>query len=137
MKNLLYKGNQNPCRSRVEGTGYLHLTVLPLHQTYIFATDAQVGVHPAKHLTFAIILSPVGAYYPQGIAPVKIFVEQKYVRAVIGGTGFTKAGANYAISLKGVRKRPLNKVMFKLYGLTVLKRKYVEEVGSMNVFFKN
>ena len=68
---------------------------------YIFATDAQVGVHPAKHLTFAIILSPVGAYYPQGIAPVKIFVEQKYVRAVIGGTGFTKAGANYAISLKG------------------------------------
>ena len=64
---------------------------------YIFATDAQVGVHPAKHLTFAIILSPVGAYYPQGIAPVKIFVEQKYVRAVIGGTGFTKAGANYAL----------------------------------------
>ena len=60
---------------------------------YIFATDAQVGVHPAKHLTFAIILSPVGAYYPQGIAPVKIFVEQKYLRAVIGGTGFTKAGA--------------------------------------------
>ena len=46
-------------------------------------------------------LSPVGAYYPNGIEPVKIFVEQKYVRAVIGGTGFTKAGANYAISLKG------------------------------------
>ena len=68
---------------------------------FIFATDAHVGVHPAKHLIFAIILSPVGAYYPQGLAPVKIYVEQKYVRAVVGGTGFTKAGANYAISLKG------------------------------------
>ena len=68
---------------------------------YIFAADAHVGVHPAEHLIFAIILSPVGAYYPQGIAPVKIFVEQKYVRAVAGGTGFTKAGANYAISPKG------------------------------------
>ena len=58
---------------------------------YIFATDAHVGVHPAKHLTFAIILSPVGAYYPQGIAPVKIFVEQKYVRAVIRRYRFHKS----------------------------------------------
>ena len=64
---------------------------------YIFATDAQVGVHPAKHLTFAIILSPVGAYYPQGIAPVKIFVEQKYVRAVIGGTGLLQLASQREI----------------------------------------
>ena len=102
---------------------------------YIFATDAQVGVHPAKHLTFAIILSPVGAYYPQGIAPVKIFVEQKYVRAVIGGTGFTKAGANYAISLKGQEEAAEQGYVQTLW-LDGVERKYVEEVGSMNVFFK-
>ena len=102
---------------------------------YIFATDAHVGVHPAKHLTFAIILSPVGAYYPQGIAPVKIFVEQKYVRAVIGGTGFTKAGANYAISLKGQEEAAEQGYVQTLW-LDGVERKYVEEVGSMNVFFK-
>lgn len=102
---------------------------------YIFATDAQVGVHPAKHLTFAIILSPVGAYYPQGIAPVKIFVEQKYVRAVIGGTGFTKAGANYAISLKGQEEAAEQGYVQTLW-LDGVERKYVEEVGSMNCFFK-
>ena len=102
---------------------------------YIFATDAQVGVHPAKHLTFAIILSPVGAYYPQGIAPVKIFVEQKYVRAVIGGTGFTKAGANYAISLKGQEEAAEQGYVQTLW-LDGVERKYVEEVGSMNIMFK-
>lgn len=102
---------------------------------YIFATDPQVGVHPAKHLTFAIILSPVGAYYPQGIAPVKIYVEQKYVRAVVGGTGFTKAGANYAISLKGQEEAAKQGYIQTLW-LDGVERKYVEEVGSMNVFFK-
>ena len=67
---------------------------------YIFAIDAQVGVHPAEHLLFAIILSPVGAYYPEGLNPVKIYVENKYVRAVRGGMGYTKTGGNYAASLK-------------------------------------
>ena len=67
---------------------------------YIFAIDPMVGVHPAKHLLFVIILSPVGAYYDNGLAPVKIYVEEHYVRAVTGGTGFTKAAANYAISMK-------------------------------------
>lgn len=102
---------------------------------YVFATDPQVGVHAAKHLTFAIILSPVGAYYPQGIAPVKIYVEQKYVRAVIGGTGFTKAGANYAISLKGQEEAEEQGYVQTLW-LDGVERKYIEEVGSMNVFFK-
>ena len=61
---------------------------------FIFAVDAHVGVHPAKHLLFMIILSPVGAYYPEGLNPVKIYVETKYVRAVKGGMGFTKTGGN-------------------------------------------
>lgn len=102
---------------------------------YIFANDVHIGVHPAKHLIFAIILSPVGAYYPEGIAPVKIFVEEKYVRAVVGGTGFTKAGANYAISLKGQEEAAAQGYIQTLW-LDGVERKYIEEVGSMNVFFK-
>ncbi|MBQ4109344.1 MAG: branched-chain amino acid aminotransferase [Clostridia bacterium] len=102
---------------------------------YIFAVDPQVGVHPAKHLIFAIILSPVGAYYPQGLAPVKIYVEQKYVRAVVGGTGYTKAGANYAISLKGQEEAAKEGYVQTLW-LDGVERKYIEEVGAMNVFFK-
>lgn len=102
---------------------------------YIFAIDAHVGVHPAKHLIFAIILSPVSAYYPEGLKPVKIFVEQKYVRAVIGGTGFTKAGANYAISLKGQEEAAEQGYIQTLW-LDGVERKYIEEVGAMNVFFK-
>lgn len=102
---------------------------------YIFANDVHIGVHPAKHLIFAIILSPVGVYYPEGIASVKIFVEEKYVRAVVGGTGFTKAGANYAISLKGQEEAAAQGYIQTLW-LDGVERKYIEEVGSMNVFFK-
>lgn len=101
---------------------------------YVFANDVHIGVHPAKHLIFAIILSPVGAYYPHGIEPVKIFVEQKYVRAVVGGTGFTKAGANYAISLKGQEEAEKDGYIQTLW-LDGVEKKYIEEVGSMNVFF--
>lgn len=101
---------------------------------YVYATDVHIGVHAAKHLTFSIILSPVGAYYPDGLAPVKIFVEEKYVRAVVGGTGFTKAGANYAISLKGQEEAEKQGYVQTLW-LDGVERKYIEEVGSMNVFF--
>lgn len=111
----------------VEGTS---LYIRP----YVFANDVHIGVHPAKHLIFAIILSPVGAYYPHGIEPVKIFVEQKYVRAVVGGTGFTKAGANYAISLKGQEEAEKDGYIQTLW-LDGVEKKYIEEVGSMNVFF--
>ena len=101
---------------------------------FIFATDAHVGVHPAKHLLFIIILSPVGAYYPEGLNPVKIYVETKYVRAVKGGMGFTKTGGNYAASLKAqdeAAKAGYTQVLW----LDGVERKYVEEVGTMNVFF--
>ena len=101
---------------------------------FIFATDAMLGVHPAKHLIFCVILSPVGAYYAAGLAPVKIYVEEKYVRAVTGGTGFTKAAANYAISMKAqdeAEKQGYAQVLW----LDGVHRKYIDEVGAMNVFF--
>lgn len=101
---------------------------------FIFAVDAHVGVHPANHLIFAIILSPVGAYYPEGLNPVKIYVENKYVRAVRGGMGYTKTGGNYAASLKA--QDEAEKVGYtQVLWLDGVERKYIEEVGTMNVFF--
>lgn len=101
---------------------------------FIFATEAQVGVHPAQELLFAIILSPVGAYYPEGLNPVKIYVEDKYVRAVRGGMGYTKTGGNYAGSLKA--QDEAEKVGYtQVLWLDGVERKYIEEVGTMNVFF--
>lgn len=101
---------------------------------FIFAVDPFVGVHPANHLLFVIILSPVGAYYPTGLNPVKIYVEQNYVRAVKGGMGFTKTAGNYASSLKAqsdAEKKNFSQVLW----LDGMERKYIEEVGTMNVFF--
>ena len=101
---------------------------------FIFATEAQVGVHSAQELLFAIILSPVGAYYPEGLNPVKIYVEDKYVRAVRGGMGYTKTGGNYAASLKA--QDEAEKVGYtQVLWLDGVERKYIEEVGTMNVFF--
>ena len=101
---------------------------------YIFATDPHVGVRPAKQLIFAIILSPVGAYYPEGLNPVKIYVEQNYVRAVKGGMGYTKTGGNYAGSLKAQEEAHAQGYSQVLW-LDGVQRKYIEEVGTMNVFF--
>jgi branched-chain amino acid aminotransferase len=101
---------------------------------FIFAIDAHIGVRPANELIFMIILSPVGAYYPQGINPVKIYVESEYVRAVKGGTGFTKTGGNYAASLKA-QDEAITKGCAQVLWLDGIERRYVEEVGTMNVFF--
>lgn len=101
---------------------------------FIIAVDAHVGVHAAKHLLFIVILSPVGAYYPNGLNPVDIYVEQKYVRAVKGGMGFTKTGGNYAASLKA--QDEAEKIGYtQVLWLDGVERKYIEEVGTMNVFF--
>ncbi|MDR1733848.1 MAG: branched-chain amino acid aminotransferase [Oscillospiraceae bacterium] len=101
---------------------------------FIFAVDPHVGVHPAKHLIYAVILSPVGAYYPEGLNPVKIFVENEYVRAVKGGMGFTKTAGNYAASLKA--QEEAEKIGYtQVLWLDGVERKYIEEVGTMNVFF--
>ena len=101
---------------------------------FIFATDPYVGVRPADHYLFMIILSPSGAYYSTGLNPVKIYVEQKYVRAVRGGTGFAKTAANYAISLKGQDEAHAQDYEQVLW-LDGVEQKYIEEVGSMNIFF--
>jgi branched-chain amino acid aminotransferase len=100
----------------------------------MFASEAGVGVHPAKSYTFIIILSPVGNYYPEGVNPVKIWVEDEYVRAVKGGTGFTKCGGNYAASIAAQVKAESHGYTQVLW-LDGVHRKYVEEVGTMNVMF--
>lgn len=101
---------------------------------FMFASEASVGVHPAKSYTFIIILSPVGAYYPEGMNPVKIWVEDEFVRAVKGGTGFTKCGGNYAASIAAQVKAESHGYTQVLW-LDGVHRKYVEEVGTMNVMF--
>ena len=101
---------------------------------FIIATDPYVGVKPADHYLFMIILSPSGAYYSTGLNPVKIYVEKNYVRAVRGGTGFVKTAANYAISLKGqeeAHEQDYEQVLW----LDGVEQKYIEEVGAMNIFF--
>ena len=101
---------------------------------FIIATDVHIGVHPSHSYKFIIILSPVGSYYPEGIKPVKIFVEREYVRAVKGGTGFAKVGGNYACSLIGQEKA--EKLGYsQVLWLDGIEHKYVDEVGAMNVFF--
>lgn len=101
---------------------------------FIIATDPKLGVHPSKTYLFSIILSPVGSYYAGGINPVKIFVETEYVRAVRGGTGFAKVGGNYAASLIGQAKA--EKLGYaQVLWLDGIERKYIDEVGAMNVFF--
>ena len=101
---------------------------------FIIATDEFLGVHPSHSYLFAIILSPVGSYYPNGMDPVKIAIEREYVRCVKGGTGMAKAGGNYAASLIGQEKA--DKMGYaQVLWLDGVERKYIDEVGAMNVFF--
>ncbi len=101
---------------------------------FMFATETSVGVHAAKSYKFIIILTPVGAYYPEGVNPVKIWVEDEYVRAVKGGTGFAKCGGNYAASIAAQEKAQAHGYTQVLW-LDGVERKYVEEVGTMNAMF--
>ena len=102
---------------------------------FIIATDTTLKLKPSKSFKFIVILSPVGAYYPQGINPVDIYVETEYVRAVPGGTGFVKTSGNYAGSLKA-QAEAAEKGFIQVLWLDGMERKNIEEVGSMNVFFK-
>ena len=102
---------------------------------YVIATQAYLGVAPSTQYKFIIILSPVGSYYKEGINPVKIAVENKYVRAVLGGTGEAKTAGNYASSL--IAQEIMNEGGYaQVLWLDGIEKKYIEEVGSMNVFFK-
>lgn len=101
---------------------------------FIIATDPYLGVRPSNTYQFIIITGPVGAYYKEGLNPVKIYVETNYVRAVAGGLGQAKASANYAASLKAqevAKEKGYSQVLW----LDGIEKKYVEEVGTMNVFF--
>lgn len=99
---------------------------------FIISCEEFLGVHPSDRYLFMIILSPVGSYYASGLAPVKIYVEPEYVRSVRGGTGFAKTGGNYAASLKAQQEA---KGYSQVLWLDGVERKYIEEVGAMNVFF--
>ena len=101
---------------------------------FVIGTDNVLGVRASNTYKFIVILSPVGAYYAEGLNPVSIWVEPHYVRAVRGGTGYAKAAGNYAGSLlaqKNAQAQGYSQVLW----LDGLERKYVEEVGAMNVFF--
>jgi branched-chain amino acid aminotransferase len=102
---------------------------------FVIATDPYLGVRPSHTYMFIIILSPVGAYYPEGINPVKIYVEKSYVRAARGGLGFTKTPANYAASLKA-QEEAKHKGYTQVLWLDGVEKQYIEEVGTMNVMFK-
>lgn len=108
-------------------------TSLYLRPTMI-ANDEALGVHAAKRYIYYIICAPSGAYYPTGLAPIKIKVEDKYVRAVRGGMGFAKTGGNYACSIKAgadAGKEGFSQVLW----LDGQELKYVQEVGAMNMMF--
>lgn len=102
---------------------------------FIIATTPSLGVHAAHDYLFCIICCPVGAYYAEGINPVRIYVENEDVRAVRGGTGYTKCGGNYAASIRA-GERAEEQGYAQVLWLDGVHRKYIEEVGSMNVLFK-
>lgn len=102
---------------------------------FMIGTDKHLGVHGVKNASFIIICSPVGSYYKEGINPVKIMIESEDVRAVRGGTGYTKCGGNYGASTRaGERAERMG--YSQVLWLDGVERKYIEEVGAMNVMFK-
>ncbi len=102
---------------------------------FMYGNDETLGVHAVKRATFMIITSPVGSYYKEGINPVKIMIEDQDVRAVRGGTGEAKCGGNYAASNRA-GERAAQKGYSQVLWLDGVERKYIEEVGAMNVMFK-
>jgi branched-chain amino acid aminotransferase len=109
-------------------------TALYIRPTMI-ATEACVGVKVSSEYLFYIIVGPVGDYYPEGFSPIKIFVSDHYIRAARGGLGEAKTGANYAASLfpaMEAKKQGYGQVLW----LDAKELKYIEEVGTMNIFFR-
>ena len=102
---------------------------------YMFGNDETLGVHTVKRATYMIIASPSGSYYKEGINPVKIMIENEDVRTVRGGTGYAKCGGNYAASTRA-GERAGKKGYSQVLWLDGVERKYIEEVGAMNVMFK-
>jgi branched-chain amino acid aminotransferase len=100
----------------------------------MIATEAALGVQVSREYLFYIMLGPVGAYYPQGFNPTDIYVSEKYIRAARGGLGEAKTMANYAASLLGAEEAH-EKGYTQVLWLDAIERKYVEEVGTSNIFF--
>ena len=102
---------------------------------FVIGVEPTLGVHASKKCQYIVIVCPVGAYYPEGLNPVKIYIEDQDVRAVKGGTGMAKTGGNYAASLRA-GDRAEQKGYSQVLWLDGVHRKYIEEVGAMNVMFK-
>ena len=102
---------------------------------FMFGNDESLGVHAVHNATYVIIASPVGSYYAEGINPVRIMIEDQDVRAVRGGTGYAKCGGNYAASNRA-GERAAQQGYSQVLWLDGVERKYIEEVGAMNVMFK-
>jgi branched-chain amino acid aminotransferase len=101
---------------------------------YVFATEPFLGVRLSKSYYFMIILSPVGPYYKEGLSPTKMFVEDEYVRAGVGGTGSIKTGGNYASSLAS-QKKAQEMGFSQVLWLDSKEHKFIEEIGTSNAFF--
>jgi branched-chain amino acid aminotransferase len=101
---------------------------------FMFATEVGLGVRPAADVTFLVIASPAGAYFPRGVHPVTIWLSEDYTRAAPGGTGAAKCGGNYAASLLPQQEAIANECDQVLF-LDAVERRWVEELGGMNVFF--
>ena len=101
----------------------------------IIANEAFLGVRPAKSYIYYVILSPVGAYYPEGMNPVKILVVDRYVRAVEGGIGAAKTGSNYSASLYAAEEAK-HEGFTQVLWLDGRERRYIDEVGTMNIMLK-
>ncbi|MEW6720455.1 MAG: branched-chain amino acid aminotransferase [Thermodesulfobacteriota bacterium] len=100
----------------------------------MIATESALGVHPSSDYIYFIVTGPVGAYYARGFEPVSILVEENYIRATRGGLGEAKTGANYAASIlaaKEAKAKGFDQVLW----LDAERRRFVEEVGTMNIFF--
>jgi len=101
---------------------------------FIIATEVGLGVRPSASYTFCVIASPAGPYFPRGIAPVSVWWSTEYVRAAPGGTGAAKFGGNYAASL-AAQAQAAEKGCDQVVWLDAVERRWVEEMGGMNLFF--
>ncbi|NLY74372.1 MAG: branched-chain amino acid aminotransferase [Firmicutes bacterium] len=108
-------------------------TALYIRPSLIGTGDA-LGVHPASEYLFFIILTPVGAYFKEGFKPISLYVEDYYIRAAVGGVGNAKTGGNYAASLLAAAKAQ-EKGFSQVLWLDAREKRFIEEVGAMNIFF--
>ncbi|OBI40450.1 branched-chain amino acid aminotransferase [Mycobacterium sp. E796] len=122
---LAVDGSWVPC-----GAGEDSLYLRP----FVFATEPGLGVRPAQRYRYLVIASPAGSYFPRGIKPVTVWLSTEYVRACPGGTGAAKFGGNYAASLLA-QAQATDNACDQVVWLDALERRYVEEMGGMNLFF--